>query len=313
MTFTVPTVYTPTSGAAQTSFGDCCWMSEWVGIGTASGGSDHHLFQAGVDKGTNNWGFRSNKMFIEELDPSLAGGDYSVNDIESPCPGGIRDGDLMGVRVAAYQVQSKYGSSTAFTYTFYDMNSQGLTKCVFEYDTNSNFGNVLSISPNWAYYIVKSPTSILNQCVPNFTFVPYPNPVVWYFRSAQPLSQVLYVNSVDGYSGTLTFGVSSSSSALSGSCPSYSLSANVPSASSPPGQIACSFQATSPGFYLLNITATSGSLVHWATMSMEVAFYSFSGSQYFDSSKYLVQYSGIFQADSHGNLVGNITSTVLTL
>jgi len=405
MTFTVPTVYTPTSGAAQTSFGDCCWMSEWVGIGTASGGSDHHLFQAGVDKGTNNWGFRSNKMFIEELDPSLAGGDYSVNDIESPCPGGIRDGDLMGVRVAAYQVQSKYGSSTAFTYTFYDMNSQGLTKCVFEYDTNSNFGNVLSISPNWAYYIVESPSSIpnqgvptcsgsttlnyvcelparepaiaesayfitrccgtqpignggsigqwflnqcvnteptfvnvqssaflnanswksywvtserqatssANQCVPNFTFVPYPNPVVWYFRSAQPLSQVLYVNSVDGYSGTLTFGVSSSSSALSGSCPSYSLSANVPSASSPPGQIACSFQATSPGFYVVNITATSGSLVHWATMSMEVASYSFSGSQYFDSSKYLVQYSGIFQADSHGNLVGNITSTVLTL
>src|SRR5438046_10589986 len=72
----------------------------------------------------------------------------------------------MGVRVAAYQVQSKYGSSTAFTYTFYDMNSQGLTKCVFEYDTKSNFGNVLSISPNWAYYIVESPSSILNQGLP---------------------------------------------------------------------------------------------------------------------------------------------------
>src|SRR5207247_10956402 len=69
-------------------------------------------------------------------------------------------------RVVAYQVQSMYGSSTAFTYTFYDINSQGLTKCVFEYDTNSNFGNVLSISPNWAYYIVESPSSIPNQGVP---------------------------------------------------------------------------------------------------------------------------------------------------
>ena len=140
MTFTVPSAYTPTSGATLTTIADCCWMSEWVGIGTASG-AEGHLFQAGTDKGTNTFGFRNNVMFIEEIDGSIPNGDYSVNDIASPCPGGIRDGDVMGVQVIAYPD----AGFTSFKFTFHDMDSQGSTKCVFEYDTNSNFGNVLSI------------------------------------------------------------------------------------------------------------------------------------------------------------------------
>ena len=158
MTFTVPSVFTPTSGQSATSVGDCCWMSEWVGIGDRSGASDGTLVQAGVDKGTNSWAFRNNQMFIEILSPSLTPSDQEL-EIQSPCPGGIADGDVIGVRVLAETVPlGESGTQPSDNFTIYDMNSQGSIKCVFALDTvKSQLLMAPLLSPTWAYYIVEAP------------------------------------------------------------------------------------------------------------------------------------------------------------
>src|SRR6266516_294984 len=181
-------------------------------------------------------------------------------------------------------------------------------------DVDPNFVNVqpssLTDGYRWSSFWVTSvreSESSVNQCLPDFTVVPYPSPLV-FLSPASEYQSTVYLNSVDGYSGNLSFALTPSSSGLSASCQNYFLASR-----SVGSQVDCRFNSSTPGAYTLNLTATDGSITHWAIMTVEVMQSGLLYQSYFNNGIYgtygLFEF-GMFWVQSNGTMIGAIKSSV---
>src|SRR2546425_6491644 len=170
-TFTIPTVYTPTSGAVLLATGstDCCLMAEWVGAGSqqrggASTASDPPdvFFQAGLQKATNSWASDNNVAFEQIW---VGGKSVEKQEVAWPCPGGLSDGDTFAVTVLRVDT-SKGDTHVDFQFTALNLNQ---VNCTFNF--SSRYGNQTSqlATLHWGYFIVETPAVLAPQCTGTFT------------------------------------------------------------------------------------------------------------------------------------------------
>ncbi len=151
-TISVPTVSTPSVSGVNGN--NCCWLGEWVGVGTSFHTSDGTLIQAGIAKATNYWnsqtnvdGFSHNNIAWYEA--SVSYNDIGTNDNlawPTTCSP-IQDGDSITISVKEDTVTR---TQSTFHFTWNDLthpcnlNSPELT---------SNSQVNLSV----AYFIVEAP------------------------------------------------------------------------------------------------------------------------------------------------------------
>src|SRR6266487_2447610 len=151
-TISVPTVSTPSVSGVNGN--NCCWLGEWVGVGTSFHTTDGTLIQAGIAKATNYWnsqtnvdGFSHNNIAWYEA--SVSYNDIGTNDNlawPTTCSP-IQDGDSITISVKEDTVTR---TQSTFHFTWNDLthpcnlNSPELT---------SNSQVNLSV----AYFIVEAP------------------------------------------------------------------------------------------------------------------------------------------------------------
>ena len=170
MEFSVPTAYSPTSGAALLNLGgtDCCIMATWVGVGNKFGGQGL-LVQAGIQKATDSQAKWNNVPFYELIIGNTTIGPYFVN---WPCSSSIGDGDIMSVLVQEISTDS---SKTVFQFVFRDSNlypdlpgsPTSSLNCQFTTPITVYSGPILL---SWGYFIVESPTDT-NTCTGRITLL----------------------------------------------------------------------------------------------------------------------------------------------
>src|SRR5207249_4745344 len=153
-TISVPPVQTPTVSGANGN--NCCWLGEWVGVGTSFGASDNTLIQAGIAKETNYWnsptnvdGFSKNNIaWYEAIVPNNNIGTNFNFAWPASCSS-IQDGDSITISVREDTISS---STSTFHFTWNDLTHP----CIL---TSPELTASSQVNLSVAYFIVEAPGS----------------------------------------------------------------------------------------------------------------------------------------------------------
>ena len=153
--FTVPTNSTP----SQNKNGNCCSVSEWVGLGDRQTASDGALIQGGVGIGDSPYDtyssggtrYYSPMFWYEGL------GSINLTPWSSTCLN-INYGDAVNVTLS----KGTYGGGQYNIQFVYGDNDSGSTCAIYWYMS-------YSISPTWAYYMLEATST--STCTYNYNYL----------------------------------------------------------------------------------------------------------------------------------------------